>query len=98
MKTTATTPLARRGITTDHLLDAPLPQLLAEFDVEVVTSRITDPTFTGGTAVRPDGSLLLVRPPARSAAEWEMMARSMLGLALRVPMPPLPAPYQLSDL
>jgi hypothetical protein len=81
----------------DHLLDTPLPQLLAEFGVDVSVLE-TDPGFTGGTYVRDDGSLLFVKPAGRPVAEWEMMARSMLGQALRVPMPKLPEPYQLSDL
>ncbi|MEU5002056.1 hypothetical protein [Streptomyces sp. NPDC021622] len=53
------------------------------------------PRFTGGSAVRRDGSLLFVRPASRPAAEWDMMARAMLGAALRVPMPDLPEPYEL---
>jgi hypothetical protein len=85
------------SVTPDYLLDTPLPQLLAEFGVDVTISD-GGPGFTGGAAVRGDGSLLFVRPPARPAAEWEMMARSMLGQALRVPLPPLPEPYQLTEL
>jgi hypothetical protein len=83
--------------TTDHLLDAPLPDLLAEFRVDVSVLEV-DPGFTGGTYVRDDGSLLFVKPAGRLASEWEMMARSMLGLALRVPMPELPPLYQLTEL
>ena len=87
----------QRQITTDHLLDAPLADLLAEFNVDVSVLE-AEPGFTGGTYVRGDGSLLFVRPAGRPSAEWDMMARSMLGQALRVPMPPLPAPYQLTEL
>lgn len=83
--------------TVDHLMDAPLPQLLAEFAVDVSTME-TDPGFTGGAYVRADGSMLFVRPAGRPEAEWEMIARSMLGRALRVPMPDLPSLYQLSEL
>lgn len=81
----------------DHLMDAPLPQLLAEFDVTVSTLE-TDAGFTGGAYVRGDGSLLFVRPAGRPEAEWEMVARSMLGRALRVPMPELPDLWQLTEL
>lgn len=83
--------------TVDRLLDTPLPQLLAEHSVEVSTLE-TDPGFTGGAYVRGDGSLLFVRPAGRPEAEWEMIARSMLGRALRVPMPELPGLYELSEL
>lgn len=83
--------------TTDHLLDTPLPQLLAEFDVDVSVLE-TDPGFTGGASVRGDGSLLFVRPAGRPEVEWEIVARAMLGQALRVPMPPMPDLYELTEL
>ncbi|MFJ3812252.1 hypothetical protein ACIPWE_38555 [Streptomyces sp. NPDC090073] len=85
------------AVSPDHLLDAPLPQLLAEHRVDVSTLE-ADPGFTGGAYVRADGSMLFVRPAGRPDAEWEMVARSMLGRALRVPMPDLPELYQLSEL
>jgi hypothetical protein len=84
-------------LSTDHLLDTPLPQLLAECEVEVSTVEAA-PGFTGGAYVRGDGSLLFVRPAGRPEAEWEMVARAMLGQALRVPMPELPDLYQLTEL
>ncbi|MCX5598396.1 hypothetical protein OOK29_09625 [Streptomyces phaeochromogenes] len=84
--------------TTDHLLDTPLPQLLAEFRVDVSELPIEDPGFTGGTYVRDDGSLFFAMREGQPAAEREMIARAMLGEALRVPMPELPAPYQLTVL
>lgn len=83
--------------TVDHLMDAPLEDLLAEFRVDVSVLE-TDPGFTGGAYVRKDGSLLFVKPAGRPDAEWEMMARSMLGSALRISMPPLPEPYQLTEI
>lgn len=81
----------------DHLMDAPLDDLLAEFGVDVSVLDC-EPGFTGGAAIRGDGSLLFVRPAGRPEAEWEMMARSMLGRALRVPLPDLPDFYQLTEL
>ncbi|MEU4154783.1 hypothetical protein [Streptomyces antimycoticus] len=47
---------------------------------------------------RPDGSLLFVRPAGRPQAEWEIVARAMLGRALRVPMPELPSLYELTEM
>lgn len=82
----------------DHLLDAPLEALLAEFNVAVSVLSIPDRAFTGGTAVRKDGSMLFVRPAGRSETEWEIVARAMLGQALRVPLPDLPDLYQLTEL
>ncbi|MEU2924175.1 hypothetical protein ABZ636_03810 [Streptomyces sp. NPDC007251] len=84
-------------MSTDHLLDTPLPQLLAEFGVQVTVLE-ADPGFTGGAYVRGDGSLLFVRPAGRPEAEWEIVARAMLGQALRVPMPELPSLYELTEL
>lgn len=83
---------------TDHLLDTPLPQLLAEFRVDVSELPISDPGFTGGTYVRDDGSLFFAMREGQPAAEREMIARAMLGEALRVPMPELPEPYRLTVL
>ncbi|MFD9072831.1 hypothetical protein [Streptomyces lasiicapitis] len=83
---------------TDHLLDTPLPQLLAEFRVDVSELPIPDPAFTGGTYIRKDGSMLFALRAGQPDAEREMIARAMLGKALRVPMPELPEPYQLTEL
>jgi len=76
-------------------MDTPLDDLLAEFSVDVSTIP-ADSGFTGGTYVRDDGSVLFVRPAGRPEAEWEMLARAMLGRLLGVPMPELPEPYQLT--
>lgn len=84
--------------TTAHLLDAPLADLLAEFRVDLSELPITEPGFTGGTYVRKDGSMLFAMRKGQPATEREMIARAMLGEALRVPMPPLPEPYQLTVL
>jgi hypothetical protein len=97
MTLTQSAPAAQQKPSVDHLLDTPLSQLLAEFAVDVSVLK-TDPGFTGGAYVRGNGSLLFVRPAGRPEAEWEIVARAMLGQALRVPMPDLPALYELSEL
>lgn len=97
MTLTQSRPAAQTKPSVDHLMDAPLDDLLAEFNVEVSTLE-ADPGFTGGAYVRGDGSLLFVRPAGRPEVEWEMVARSMLGRALRVPMPELPSLYELTEL
>jgi hypothetical protein len=98
MKSSGTPALPPPRLSADHLMDAPLDSLLAEFNVAVTVSDEGGPGFTGGAAVLEDGSLLFVRPAGRPAVEWEMMARSMLGSALLVALPPLPEPYQLTEL
>jgi len=88
---------AQRKPSAGHLMDTPLPHLLSEHNVDV---RVLEagPGFTGGAYVRGDGSLLFVRPAGRPEAEWEMVARSMLGRALGVPLPDLPSLYELTEL
>ncbi|MFE0887883.1 hypothetical protein ACFW4Q_02410 [Streptomyces rochei] len=97
MKSSGTALLARASLSTDHLMNAPLPQLLAEHGVDVVEVE-AEPGFTGGTYARADGSLLFVRPAGRPVAEWEITARALLGRVLRVPLPPLPAPFEVTEL
>lgn len=97
MQSTVTAPLARRRITTDYLLSAPLPQLLEEFDVLLVDSRITDAGFAGGAIRRQGGGLLFSMRPGQPEWERDAVARVMLGRELNVPMPSLPAPYQLAE-
>jgi hypothetical protein len=90
-------PAAYTTPTADHLMDAPLAALLAEFDV-AVSEIDAEPGFTGGAYVRGDHSLVFVKPTRRPAVEWELMARAMLGKVLRVRLPELPEPYQLTEL
>jgi hypothetical protein len=78
-------------------MDAPLPQLLAELDVELL-ERPADELPPCGYAVVRRGRIALRLPRGQNRWERDMIARSMIGDALRVPMPPLPAPYQLSEL
>lgn len=90
-------PDARQKPSPDHLVHGPLDALLAEHQVDVSVIE-AEPGFTGGAYVRADGSLLFVRPAGRPTAEWELTARAMLGSVLRVPLPDLPAPFQLTEL
>lgn len=65
-----------------RLLDAPLPELLAENRVELVDSSITDRTFFGAFVERRDGSRILAMPSGRSAFERDTAARMLLADAL----------------
>lgn len=84
--------------TVARLLDAPLPQLLAELDILLVDSSITDPGFIGAVVQRRDGSLVLSMPPGRPRLERDTVARAMLGQAIGVPLGRLPEMYELTEL
>lgn len=81
----------------EYLLDTPLPRLLAELDVELVERPPADLPPCGYAVVR-RGRIGLRLPVGQNWWEREMIARSMIGEALRVPMPPLPEPYELTEL
>lgn len=80
-----------------YLLHTPLPQLLAELEVELVVSTITEPGFTGHV-MRDGGLTVLALPPERSDWERDMIVRHLLGTAFDVPMPPLPGDYRITEL
>ncbi|RRQ81529.1 hypothetical protein [Streptomyces griseofuscus] len=80
-----------------YLLGAPLAQLLEEFGVRVSVLEV-EPGFTGWACINSDGSMLFVRPACRPESEWEIVARSMLGRALGVELPPPPEPYRVTEL
>lgn len=91
----ATAPAASVTPTPD-VLDAPLPQLLAAYRVELVDSGITDRTFFGALVERRDGSRLLSMPTGRSAFERDAAARMLLAEGLGLDAPPVPAPLEVS--
>lgn len=68
----------------DYLLDTPLADLLADLDVQLVDSSLTDATFFGVFLERRDGSRILAMPSGRSAFERDTAARMLLadGLGL----------------
>jgi hypothetical protein len=84
------------SVTTDRLIDAPLPQLLAELGVELVDSSITDRTFFGALVERRDGTRLLSMPVGRSVFERDTAARMLLAEGLGLAAPPVPAPLAVS--
>ncbi|MEU6093474.1 hypothetical protein [Streptomyces sp. NPDC047079] len=79
---------SKMALTAEHLLDTPLPELLAELDVTLDESPITDPGFTGSAVVTRDRVVLSMRS---GQPHWERtaVARALLGRALNVPLSPL---------
>jgi hypothetical protein len=82
----------------DWLLDAPLPDLLAELDVQLVDSSITDRDFFGAVVQRKSGQLLLTMPAGRSDLEHDTMARYLLAQVFDVDLPEMPAPFVTTEL
>jgi hypothetical protein len=81
----------------DHLMDAPLSDLLAELGVTYRTAPITDHTFTGYAWVD-DRGVILAMPTGRSEVEHDCMARYLIGQAFNVDgLPPLPDMFHVVD-
>ncbi|UXY21929.1 hypothetical protein N8I84_26925 [Streptomyces cynarae] len=91
-----TTDYAQKVLSPQHLLDASLPELLAELDVTLDESSITDPSFTGAAVVTGDRLILSMRP-GQPGSERDAVARALLGRVLGVPLSPLPEPYRMSE-
>lgn len=96
MQATHRAPLPSPRITTDRLLDAPLPQLLAALDVELIDSSIADRTFFGAFVERRDGTRILSMPVGRPALERDTAARMLLAEGLGLDAPPLPEPFAVA--
>ncbi|MFB7736212.1 hypothetical protein ACFC08_17865 [Streptomyces sp. NPDC056112] len=71
-------------------MDTPLPQLLAEHDVQLVDSEITDPGFVGAYIERHDGRRVLSMPSGRSWLERDTAARMLLAQGLGLEAAPVP--------
>lgn len=82
-------------VTVDHLMDVPLPQLLAELDVELHESSIVDAGFYGAVVVLGDGQLVLSMPGGRSDFERDTVARMLLAEALGIETAPIPEPLRM---
>ncbi|MEU0674996.1 hypothetical protein ABZ330_19275 [Streptomyces sp. NPDC006172] len=91
-----TTGHAQKVLSPQRLLDAPLPELLAELDVTLDESSIIDPSFSGAAFVTRDRVILSMRP-GQPDSERDAVARALLGHVLDVPLSPLPDPYRISE-
>ncbi|WP_394434763.1 hypothetical protein [Streptomyces sp. SGAir0957] len=64
-----------------HVMSAPIPQLLAELNVEMVQTPIDDPRFYGAVFELKDGSRILAMPTGRDEFEHDYTARDLLARA-----------------
>lgn len=81
------------SVTRARILDTPLPQLLADLDVDVYASSIEDRAFFGAVVQRKSGQLALAMPTGRSELEHDTVARYLLAQVFGVDLPQLPAPF-----
>jgi hypothetical protein len=91
---TPATPDQRQPITIDRLLDAPLAELIAEADVELVVSSITDETFFGAFVARKGQRTFLMMRAGLSDIENDVITRYLIGQSLHMDLTPLPAPFE----
>jgi hypothetical protein len=91
-------PAAQTKPSPDHLLDAPLADLLAEAGAEIVDSSIPDAGFFGAAVQRKSGQLLLAMPTGRSKLEHDTVARYLLAQVFDVELPKLPAPFVTTEI
>ncbi|MFD0074293.1 hypothetical protein ACFVIY_17850 [Streptomyces sp. NPDC127166] len=77
-------------LTVDRLLSAPLPELLAEVNAEIVDTPITDPKFFGQVVKPRIGTAKLCMPAGRSATERDTVIRILVGKLVGAPMRPVP--------
>jgi hypothetical protein len=85
-------------LSADHLLDAPLPQLLAELGAEILDSDITDADFFGAAVLPRGGDLYLSMPTGRSELEHDTVARYLLAQVFDVDLPQLPEPFVTTEI
>ncbi|MGW9371157.1 hypothetical protein ACWGVR_14240 [Streptomyces xanthophaeus] len=80
--------------TLDFVFDTPLAEMTAELHVEVTDAQITDDGFFGYVAV--SGSRVIVRlNPTLSEFERDFFIRHLTAQAYKLPMSPLPTPFEV---
>ena len=84
----------RRPITLARLMAEPLEGLLADANVRLVESSITDREFYGAAVVR-RGRPILLMPQGRTDLESDIITRYLLGQALGLDITDLPKPFDV---
>ncbi|MFJ8208135.1 hypothetical protein [Streptomyces sp. NPDC096033] len=80
--------------TVDYVFDTPLAEMLAELNVEVVTSEIADAGFFGCVVVRQDRTFVMLSPNLNEF-EADFFTRYLTAQAYRLDMSPLPTPFDV---
>lgn len=80
--------------TLDYVFEAPLAEMTAELHVEIAASVIPDPDVFGYVEVK--GSAITVRlSPNLGDFEVDFFTRYLTAQAYRLPMSPLPTPFDV---
>lgn len=88
-------PATSNALTVDRLLSAPLPELLAETNAEIVDSSIRDAGFYGAAVQARNGRISLHLPTGRSDRERDTMIRALVGRLVGSDLKPLPASLEV---
>lgn len=91
-------PASSVTLSADRLLEAPLPQLLAELGAQILDSEITDAGFFGAAVLPKGGDLYLSMPTGRSELEHDTVARYLLAQVFDVDLPQLPEPFVTTEI
>ncbi|MFI8962076.1 hypothetical protein ACIGO8_08165 [Streptomyces sp. NPDC053493] len=75
---------------TARLFSAPLPELLAETNAEIIDAPAEYEHFEGVALRQSAGPIQVVLPKTQSPRERDAMARLLVGRLLGTPMLPLP--------
>lgn len=80
--------------TFDYIFEADLAALLAEYEVRILTSEITDPAFFGAVVVRGSRISILLSPNL-GEFELDFFPRYLICQALGMDLEPLPTPFEV---
>lgn len=80
--------------TVDYVFDTPLAEMMAELHVEVIPSGITDADFFGCVVVR-GARIVVMLSPNLGEFESDFFTRYLTAQAYKLPMSPLPTPFDV---
>lgn len=84
----------RTSLTIARLLDAPINELIAETDVELIKSSITDVNFFGAVVARKGKRTVVMMRAGLTDFEHDVIVRYLIGQSLHMDLTPLPAPFE----
>ena len=95
--TAPSTPTDQRQ-TVEHILGAPLDELLAEHNARIVEiTSVDDPRFFGWLVEKRSGDIILAMPAGRDALERDCTVRMLLAQKDGLPLGRFPAPLAVTD-